>query len=84
LNASLRVLQVGLGTQQPHLLSTIHYEDGSMLQPGGSLRAFKFATTCHMLVYTADYDRQVLFEEARITTAYVIKWRTRKYVWFCL
>ena len=70
MNASLRVLEVGLGTQQPHLLSTMHFEGGSMLQPGGSLRAFRDYLP-HAHIYGADYDRQVLFEEARITTAYV-------------
>lgn len=60
------VLEIGLGTNNPRLISNM----GRRGRPGGSLRAFRdFLPTAR--IYGADIDRQILFEEDRITTFFV-------------
>jgi cephalosporin hydroxylase len=57
------LLEIGLGTNNPRLISNM----GKRGRPGGSLRAFRdFLPKAQ--VYGADIDRQILFEEDRITT----------------
>ena len=57
------LLEIGLGTNNPHLVSNM----GKRGRPGGSLRAFRdFLPKAQ--IYGADIDRQILFEEDRITT----------------
>jgi hypothetical protein len=74
LNSSLRVLEIGLGTKNPEMLSTMALERPNpmspLLQPGGSLRAFRDFLP-NSQIYGADYDREVLFEEPRIRTTFV-------------
>ncbi len=74
LNSSLRVLEIGLGTKNPQMLSTMAFERPNpispLLQPGGSLRAFRDYLP-NSQIYGADYDREVLFEEPRIRTTFV-------------
>ena len=63
---SLRYLEIGMGTNNPKLVSTM----GEHGRPGASLRAF-----AQMLpnaeIFGADVDRDILFEEPRIKTTYV-------------
>jgi cephalosporin hydroxylase len=60
------LLEIGLGTDNPHVVSNM----GKGGKPGGSLRAFRdFLPEAQ--VYGADIDRQILFEEDRITTFFV-------------
>ena len=60
------LLEIGLGTNNPHLVSNM----GKRGRPGASLRAFRdFLPKAQ--VYGADIDRQILFEEDRITTFFV-------------
>jgi cephalosporin hydroxylase len=60
------LLEIGLGTNNPRLVSNM----GKRGRPGGSLRAFRdFLPKAQ--VYGADIDRQILFEEDRITTFFV-------------
>ena len=60
------LLEIGLGTNNPRLISNM----GKRGRPGGSLRAFRdFLPTAR--IYGADIDRQILFEEDRITTFFV-------------
>jgi hypothetical protein len=60
------LLEIGLGTNNPRLVSNM----GRRGRPGASLRAFRdFLSKAQ--VYGADIDRQILFEEDRITTFFV-------------
>lgn len=61
----LRVFELGLGTNNPGLVSTM----GSHGKPGASLRGWREYFP-NALVYGADIDRTVLFEEDRIRTFY--------------
>jgi len=66
INNKLRILEVGLGTNNPKLLSTM----GIGGTPGASLRAFRdFLPNAN--IYGADIDRDILFEEERIKTSFV-------------
>jgi len=62
----LAVLEIGLGTNNPELVSTM----GSQSAPGASLRAFRdflpASTICG-----ADVDTDILFHEDRIKTSFV-------------
>lgn len=60
------ILEVGMGTNDPDIVSSM----GVNGHPGASLRAFSNYLP-NALVYGADIDRKILFEEARIKTAYV-------------
>ena len=60
------LLEIGLGTNNSRLISNM----GKRGRPGASLRAFRdFLPTAR--IYGADIDRQILFEEDRITTFFV-------------
>lgn len=61
----LRILELGLGTNNPTLVSTM----GAHGRPGASLRGWReLFPQAH--IYGADIDRKVLFEEDRIKTFY--------------
>jgi hypothetical protein len=64
-NDRLRIFELGLGTNNPNLVSSM----GVYGRPGASLRGwrqlFPYAT-----IYGADIDRDILFEEDRIKTFY--------------
>lgn len=61
----LRVLELGLGTNNLNVLSNM----GVFGAPGASLRGWRELFP-HALVYGADVDRGILFEEDRIKTFY--------------
>jgi SAM-dependent methyltransferase len=61
----LRIFELGLGTNNPELASTM----GSAGVPGASLRGWRQLFP-HALVYGADIDRTILFEDERIKTFY--------------
>ena len=65
-NKKLKVLEIGMGTNNPHLISTM----GVNGKPGASLRAFRDALP-FADIYGADIDKNILFEEERIKTAWV-------------
>ena len=61
----LRVLEIGLGTNNPDVVSTM----GRSGRPGASLRALRdFLPNSE--IFGADIDRRILFEEERIKTYY--------------
>jgi hypothetical protein len=62
---SLRIFELGSGTNNTKLVSSMG-EDGS---PGASLRGWR-SLFPHALIYGADIDRDILFEEDRIKTFY--------------
>jgi hypothetical protein len=61
----LVIFELGLGTNNPELLSTM----GVTGKPGASLRGWRELFP-RSLVYGADIDRSILFEEERIKTYY--------------
>jgi SAM-dependent methyltransferase len=61
----LRVLELGLGSNNPRVLSNM----GVFGAPGASLRGW-VQLFPHALVYGADIDRGILFKEDRINTFY--------------
>jgi hypothetical protein len=61
----LRIFELGLGTNNPGLLSTM----GASGRPGASLRGWRDLFPCAQ-VYGADIDRSILFTEERIQTFY--------------
>jgi len=62
----LRIFEIGLGTNNPSLISTM----GAKGVPGASIRAFRdFLPNAD--VFGADIDKDILFSEDRIQTAYV-------------
>ena len=65
-NQNLKILEIGLGTNNPDLISTM----GVNGRPGASLRAFRDALPCSE-IYGADIDQNTLFTEERIKTAWV-------------
>ena len=63
---TLRVLEIGLGTNNPDVVSTM----GKNGIPGASLRAFRdFLPNAE--IFGADIDEPILFKEDRIETYYV-------------
>ena len=65
-DAKLNVLEIGLGTNNPNLISTM----GTSGRPGASIRAFRdFLPNSN--IYGADIDEDILFRESRIATAKV-------------
>jgi SAM-dependent methyltransferase len=62
----LKILEIGIGTNDPTRTSTM----GTNGTPGASLRAWRDWAP-HATVYGADIDRNVLFKEDRISTYYV-------------
>tara|TARA_B100000131_G_C18124825_1_gene614318 strand:- start:5000 stop:5842 length:843 start_codon:yes stop_codon:yes gene_type:complete len=66
LNLDYKILEIGLGTNNPKLVSSMGV--GGM--PGASVKAFR-DTFSKALVYGADVDREILFKEERIETYYV-------------
>jgi hypothetical protein len=60
------VLEIGLGTNNKDVVSNM----GSDGKPGASLRAFRDFLP-NAMVYGADIDKRILFEESRIKTFYV-------------
>ena len=61
----IALLELGLGTNNPHLPSTMGV-DG---RPGASLRGWRDAFP-RSRVYGADIDRNILFQDEKITTYY--------------
>jgi hypothetical protein len=73
-NAPLRVLEIGLGTNNPEVVSTMG-EDG---RPGASLRAFRdFLPNAR--IFGADIDHRILFSEDRIQTYFVDQTRSSSF-----
>ncbi|MGA3046143.1 MAG: hypothetical protein ABSD67_05945 [Terracidiphilus sp.] len=64
-NQPLRVYELGLGTNNPTLVSSM----GEGGFPGASLRGWRDFFP-HALVFGADIDQEVLFEDDRIRTFY--------------
>jgi hypothetical protein len=65
-NENLNILEIGLGTNDPKLVSTM----GSGGRPGASLYAFKeYLPKAN--IYGADIDKNILFNEDRIKTCFV-------------
>ena len=65
LEQPLRIFELGLGTNNPQLISSM----GVNGHPGASLRGWRELFP-RALVYGADIDRDILFEEDRIKTFY--------------
>lgn len=61
----VRIFELGLGTDNPNLASTMRANG----RPGASLRGWRELFP-HAAVYGADIDRDILFEEDRIKTFY--------------
>lgn len=61
-----KVFEIGLGTNNTKIVSTM----GENGKPGASLRAFRDNYT-KALIYGADYDRDILFQDERISTFFV-------------
>jgi hypothetical protein len=64
-NQPLRIFELGLGTNNPNLESSM----GVSGSPGASLRGWRELFP-NALVYGGDIDRDILFEEDRIKTFY--------------
>lgn len=61
----LRIFELGLGTNNPHLASSM----GVYGTPGASIRGWREFFP-HALIYGADIDRSILFKDHRIETFY--------------
>lgn len=64
-NRPIRIVELGLGTNNPEMLSNM----GVFGAPGASLRGWRQLFP-HASVYGADVDRGILFQEDRIKTFY--------------
>jgi hypothetical protein len=65
-HSELTVLEVGLGTNNPDLVSTM----GVNGKPGASIKAFRDYLP-NSRIYGSDIDKDILFKEDRIDTCYV-------------
>lgn len=65
-NEPLRLLEIGLGTNNPRLVSTM----GIYGKPGASLYAFREYLP-NAMIYGGDIDVNILFESNRISTGFV-------------
>lgn len=65
-NAPLRILEIGIGTNDPDAPSTM----GAQGRPGASLRAWRDWGP-RFEVHCADIDRRILFSEDRIATHWI-------------
>ena len=61
-----RILEIGLGTNNDDVVSTM----GTLGKPGASLRAFRDYCP-NAMIYGADIDSRILFQDDRIATHYV-------------
>lgn len=68
-NRNLRTLEIGMGTNNPKLVSTM----GANGKPGASLRAFSKYLPDTAAIFGADIDKDILFqsEQERIRTTFV-------------
>jgi SAM-dependent methyltransferase len=71
---ALRILEIGLGTNNPNLISTM----GKNGIPGASLRAFRDFLP-NAKIFGADIDKPILFKEDRIETYYVDQTNTASF-----
>ncbi len=74
-NKPMNILEIGLGTNNPKLISNMS-EHGT---PGASLRAFKDVIP-NATIFGADIDKDILFSEERIKTAWVDQLNPRSFV----
>lgn len=65
-NKKLNIFEVGLGTNNPHLISTMNING----RPGASLFSFMDYLP-NSNIYGADIDENILFESDRIKTCYI-------------
>lgn len=65
-NQVTAILEIGLGTNNPKIISTMGFAG----KPGASLRAFK-SYFSNATIFGADVDREILFCEERIQTFFV-------------
>jgi len=65
-NKNLNILEIGLGTNNPSLISTM----GSGGRPGASLYSFREYLP-NSNIYGCDIDKQILFQSDRIKTCFV-------------
>lgn len=65
-NSNLNILEIGLGTNNPDLVSSM----GVTGRPGASIYGFREYLP-NSNIYGADIDRNILFESDRIKTCYV-------------
>lgn len=71
--SDLTILEIGMGTKDPTIPSTMYFykqDENFDSTPGSSLRAFRDFVPGSM-VYGADVDEKILFQEDRIKTAKV-------------
>ena len=61
-----KILEIGIGTNNSDVLSNMSQKKG---KPGASLRAFRDFCP-NAIIYGADIDKRILFEEERIKTFY--------------
>jgi len=66
INNNLNVLEIGIGTNNPDLISTM----GRFARPGASLYAFRDYLP-NSNIYAGDVDRNILFNDERIKTCYI-------------
>jgi hypothetical protein len=64
-NRDLRIFELGLGTNNPRLVSSM----GDLGRPGASLRGWRDLFP-QAMIFGADVDRDVLFDSSRIHTFY--------------
>jgi hypothetical protein len=65
-NSRMNILEIGIGTNNPHIPSSMIGTPGGY-NPGSSLRGWKEYFTSSN-IYGCDIDREILFEEDRIST----------------